>query len=95
MFDYNDEEDLLFGGSPKSKYFDVIFNANRNLVEEALSNNLKKIVALEHLLQERLSEGEDIDSLIQNYIVSNMDEVEQNLVDAYINGMGDILTQNE
>ncbi len=95
MFDFNDDEESLFGGSPRVKYFDIIFNANRNLVEEALSSNLKKIAILENLLQERLNEGEDIDTLIQNYAVTNMDKVEQDLTDAYIAGMGDILTQNE
>jgi hypothetical protein len=95
MFDFNDEEESLFGGDPRTKYFDIIFNANRNLVEEALSSNLKRIAILERLLQERLDEGEDIDSLIQNFAVTKMDEVEQDLIDSYISGMGDILTQNE
>jgi len=95
MFDFDDEEDLLFGGSPRKKYFDIIFNANRNLVEEALSENLKRIYILERLLEERLGEGVDIDRVIQNYVVENMDEVQKGLEDAYITGMGDILTQNE
>jgi ribosome assembly protein YihI (activator of Der GTPase) len=95
MFGFDEDEDALFGGSPKKKYFDVIFNANRNLVEQALSDNLKRIAVLESLLTDRLQDGEDIDRLIQNYVVENMDEVEKDLIDAYITGMGDILTQNE
>ncbi len=88
-------DDDIFGGTPRSKYFDVIFNANRNLVEEALSSNLKRIAVLEKLLEERLGDDEDIESLVQNYLIQHMDEVEHMLNDAYINGMGDILTQNE
>ncbi len=88
-------DDDMFGGTPRGKYFDIIFNANRNLVEEALSNNLKRIAVLEKLLEERLGDGEVLESLVQNYMIQNMDEVESMLTDAYINGMGDILTQNE
>ncbi len=94
MFDFGEDDDL-FGGSPKKKYFDIIFNANRNLVENALSENLKRVVILEKLLEERLNESEDIDMLIRNYAISNIDDVESMLTDAYIAGMGDILTQNE
>ncbi len=95
MFDFDEEESALFGGSPRDKYFDIIFNANRNLVEQALSDNLRRIEILERLLEDRLEEGEEIDRMIQNYAVENMDEVERALNNAYIAGMGDILTQNE
>ena len=95
MFDFDEEESALFGGSPRVKYFDIIFNANRNLVEQALSDNLRRIEILERLLEDHLEEGEEIDRLIQNYAVEHMDEVESALNNAYIAGMGDILTQNE
>jgi hypothetical protein len=90
-----DDNDELFGGSPKKKYFDIVFNANRNLVEHSLSENLKRIAILERLLEDRLEEGESVDMLIRNFAIENMDEVESMLVDMYITHTGDILTQNE
>jgi hypothetical protein len=94
MYDFN-EDDELFGGTPEKKYFDIIFNANRNLVEYALTENLKRMSILESLLEERLEEGADIDKMILNYAMSNQTKVEDDLKNSYIHGMGDILTKNE
>ena len=94
MFDFNEDDDL-FGGTAEKKYFDVIFNANRSVVENELSNNLRRMNALEHLITERLSEGEDLEKLIISHNVSNIDNIEADLKNAYIVGMGDILTQAE
>ena len=35
---YEDEDDF-FVGSPRSKFFDILFNANRDLVENALEKH--------------------------------------------------------
>ncbi len=94
MFDFN-EDDELFGGSAEKKYFDIIFNANRSVVENELSNNLRRMNALEKLLEERLREGEELEKLVVTHIASNIDTVEEDLKNAYIAGMGDILTQAE
>ncbi len=94
MFDFN-EDDALFGGTAEKKYFDIIFNANRSVVENELSNNLRRMNALEKLLEERLQEGEDLEKLVVSYIASNIESVEDDLKNAYIAGMGDILTQAE
>ena len=94
MFDFHEDDDL-FGGTAEKKYFDVIFNANRSVVENELSNNLKRMNALEHIITQRLADGEDVESLILSHNVSNIDNVEAELKNAYIVGMGDILTQAE
>ena len=89
------DEDDLFGGSPKSKYFDIIFNASRSLVENELVNNLEKIAALELLLEELLGEDKDIERIIHNFILEHQDQIESRKNDLFIEGMGNILTQNE
>ena len=94
MFDFHEDDDL-FGGTAEKKYFDIIFNANRSVVENELSNNLRRMNALERLLEERLQEGEDLEKLLITHIASNIDNVEAELKNAYIAGMGDILTQAE
>ena len=94
MYDFNEDDDL-FGGTPEKKYFDIIFNANRNLVEYSLTENLKRMSILETLLEERLEEGTDIDQMITAYFLNNQTKVEDDLKNAYIHGMGDILTKNE
>ncbi len=89
------EDDDLFGGSPSKKYFDIIFNANRNLVEFALTENLEKIAVLEMLMEEMLGEDKDLIQIIRNYSVNNMDKVSEKVTSLYIEGMGDILSKNE
>ncbi len=89
------DDDDLFGGSPKKKYFDIIFNANRNLVEEELSRNLEKLAAYELLFEEMMGEEKDIMQIIQNYIWENPDKVKEKQTSLFIEGMGDILTKNE
>jgi hypothetical protein len=94
MFDFHEDDDL-FGGTAEKKYFDIIFNANRSVVENALSDNLRKMSAMEALLEEHLGEDMDIEQLVRNYIATNIDKIESDLKNAYIVGMGDILTQAE
>jgi hypothetical protein len=89
------DDDDLFGGSPRKKYFDIIFNANRNLVEDELSRNLEKLAAYELLFEEMMGEEKDIMQIIQNYIWENPDKVKEKQTSLFIEGMGDILTKNE
>ncbi len=90
-----DDDDDIFGGSPQKKYFDIIFNANRNLVEDELTNNLRKIAALELLLEDMLGEEKDILQIVQNYIWENQEKIDQKTTNLFIEGMGNILTKNE
>ncbi len=89
------DDDDIFGGSPRKKYFDIIFNANRNLVEEELTTNLQKMAALEMLLEEMLGEEKDVMQIVQNYIWENQDRIDKKTTDLFIEGMGNILTKNE
>jgi len=50
---YEDEDDF-FMGSPKSKFFDIIFNANKNLVKEKLLDIVDRYNAMELLLEQSL-----------------------------------------
>ncbi len=90
-----DDDDDIFGGSPKSKYFDILFHANRNLVEEELTANLQKLAALELLMEEMMGEDKDIMQIVQNFIWENQDKIDKKTTDLFIEGMGNILTKNE
>lgn len=64
-------------------------------MEDELSDNLKKIAALELLLEEMMGEDKDILQIVQNYIWENQEKIDKKTVDLYIEGMGNILTKNE
>ncbi len=89
------EEDDIFGGTADKKYFDILFHANRNLVEFYLTANLEKIAIMEHMLEDKLEDGIDMDRFISNFAVNNPEIVSKRVKDLYINDMGSILTQNE
>ena len=89
------ENDPLFGGSPRKKYMDIIFNANRNLVEEHLHDNIKYMAALELLLEDMMGEDKDIVQIVRNYSYENQAKIDERTMDLLVEGMGNILTQNE
>ena len=90
-----EDEDDIFVGSPRSKYYDIIFNANQGLSEQELDKNLDKIAGMEMLLEEMMGEDKDLEQILRNFIIHNDKKIEARKIDLYINGMGNIVTQNE
>jgi len=89
------ENDNLLGRNSREKYFDIIFNTSRNLVEDELASNLHKIAALELLLEDVLGKDKNIGQIVQNYTVENNDTIVARQTNLFIAGMGNILTKNE
>ena len=89
------DDDDIFGGTPEKKFFDIVYNANRNLVQDEVNNLITKSAAMELLLEEILGEEKDVDGIIANYIANNADKLNERLNDYYIGMTGNILTQNE
>ena len=90
---YEDEEDI-FMGSPKSKFFDILFNANRNLVQEKLLEIIDRYNAMEILLEKQMGENE-LQNAIYSLLAEQPDELLEKKSDFLIATVGEILTQNE
>lgn len=88
---FNEDEDDILTGSVKSKFFDIVFNANRNLVALRLEQIVEKYVAMEQILEELGKTDQDI----QSYIFTNQDMIHKDTNNLYIELSGDILSQNE
>jgi len=86
------DDDGMFMGTPKSKFFDIIFNANRNLVENELEDLIERLCALELIAEEY---EDNLEQKIQEVKFSKSEELENRKFDAFINSMGNILSQNE
>ncbi|BCX79201.1 DUF2018 family protein [Campylobacter sp. 19-13652] len=81
----------IFDASPREKFYDIIFAANRDIVENELDKLFVRMIALEALCEKHgVSEGE-----IAGFVAENAFEIEQGLNDIYIGMSGDILSQNE
>lgn len=90
---YEDEDDF-FMGSPKSKFFDILFNANKELVKNKLLEIVDRYSAMEILLEKQMG-TEALESMIRTVLMDEMDAVMQHNNDLFISSVGEILTQNE
>jgi len=88
MFDPFDENK-----SPKDKFFEIVYNANKNLVTEELEKVFERAAILELIAQELLDE--EVETKIMEIKFNKSDEVEGTLTDLYIDTMANILTNNE
>ncbi len=94
MYNLFEDEDDIFQGSPKSKFMDIVFNANRDLVQNELDRLMRRLAAMEVLLQE--THGEDgIDRVIKSMDFERSDEIEMMAKNLYLTSVGNVLTQNE
>ncbi len=90
---FEDEEDI-FGGSPKSKFMDVIFNANNDVVRQELAKFIEKAATMEMMLEEKLG-TDDVNAAVTQYYFSHQDECDNKTKSLYVEIMGEILSQSE
>ncbi len=91
---FEDEEDIFSGGTPKKKFFDIVYNANRNLVEIELDKLVERVCLLEMMLEEHLDE-DTIEREIKTRAVTQSGELDNSKISKYIELTANILTQNE
>ncbi|QOP45452.1 DUF2018 family protein [Sulfurimonas paralvinellae] len=89
---FEDEEDI-FGGSPKSKFMDVVFNANNDIVRQELAAFIEKAATMELMLEKYV--GEDIDGAVKQYYFEHQDACDTKAKSLYVEIMGAILSQSE
>jgi hypothetical protein len=93
MYGMFEDEDDIFMGSPKSKFMDVVFNANNDIVRNELEIFIEKYAVMELMLEKHV--GDDIDTEIKKFIFQNRDSVDTKTKSLYIELMGSILSQSE
>ncbi len=86
-----EDEDDIFTGSPKSKYFDVTRTANKDIVEDEFDKLLEKVAVMELLLSKDKDENFDVNDLVKDYAFKNLDEVEEMKKGLYLELTGDII----
>jgi hypothetical protein len=79
--------------TPKDKFFEIMYHANKNLVIEELENIFKRLAALEIIAQDCL--GDDLEQKINKIMFKSYSELEDIENDLYIHTMSNILTKNE
>jgi hypothetical protein len=79
--------------TPKDKFFEIVFNANQNIVTDELEEVFKRMAALEILAEECF--GDEVEQKINEVIFTKSEELEGMETDLYIDTMAKILTKNE
>ncbi len=87
LFD-EDENDILTG-SAKSKFLDVLKNANSEIVVEELDKIIEKFAAMELLL----SQNNNFEKVLQEYIFKNSDEIHQMKKSLYMEFTSEIISR--
>ena len=81
----------IFSQSPREKFFEILFNANKNLVENELEKTFEKFIAMSEFCEKN-----GFDETSQNSFISQSQTlISERLNDIYIWLSGDILSQNE
>jgi len=88
---YLEDEDDMFVGSPKSKYFDIARQANDEIVEDETDNMIEKLAVMEILLSKDKDMDFDINRVIKQYVLENSEEVDEMKKGLYIEFTGDIV----
>ena len=70
---FEDEEDI-FSGTPKSKYWDISNQSISDLVEDEFDDVVERLAVMEAILSET-HDYEDLDKMIKQYAFEHMDKV--------------------
>lgn len=86
-----EDEDDIFMGSPKSKFFDVTRQASNEVVEDEIDKIIEKVAVLEMILSEGKAYDFDINEVIKEYKLNNTKEVESMKKGLYVEYSGEII----
>ncbi len=71
-----EDEDNIFAGTPKSKYWDFYNKLSPELAEAEFDKIVEKIAALEMMLQESIHE-EELNQRVKQYAIQNYDRMDE------------------
>lgn len=88
---FTEDEDDIFMGSPKSKFFDIVKTASSEVVEDELDKIIEKYAVLELLLTKDKDEDFDLNKFLAQYAFENADEVNNMKKGLYMEFAGEII----
>ncbi|MEJ5168236.1 MAG: DUF2018 family protein [Arcobacteraceae bacterium] len=86
---FEDENDI-FGGTPRSKFWDIANQANDELVQDAFDEIFAKFAAMEKILANHYDD-ETLEKMIKSHVLSGSSELEEHKKSLYIAFTGDIV----
>ena len=90
---FTEDDDDIFFGSPKSKFFDILEQTHRDLVEDEIDKVIEKLAILELIISQDKDEDFDINSYINEFKLDNLSEVNSAKKGLYMEVSGDIISR--
>ena len=72
---FTEDDDDIFFGSPKSKFFDILEQTHRDLVEDEIDKVIEKLAILELIISQDKDEDFDINSYLEEFKEKNQEDV--------------------
>ena len=85
-----EDEDGLFGGTPQQRYWDIFRQLNTEISEGAFDEIIERMAVMEKMLMKEHGE-EELDSVVKNYFLHNMSEIEEHKKSLYMELAGDLI----
>ena len=85
-----EDEDDIFAGSPRSKYWDIYNQVSGDLAQDEFDKIMQRMAAMECLLMKNIDE-EMINRTVDQYAFENPSEVEERKKSLYMELAGDLL----
>lgn len=86
---FEDENDI-FGGTPRSKFWDIVRQANNDLIEDQFDIIFEKFAMMEMMLQKHYSD-EEIEKIMRSLPYTENSDLENQKKSLYIAFTGDIV----
>lgn len=88
---FTEDEDDIFMGSPKSKFFDVSREASSDVVEDEWDKVIEKLAILEMMISKEEGPEFDINKKIEEFKFANEKEVNAMKKGLYVEFTGEII----
>ena len=88
---FTEDEDDIFMGSPKSKFFDVTREASKEVVEDEIDKIIEKLAVLEMIVSADKDANFDIYEYIKEYMLENSEKVKAMKKGLYVEFTGEII----
>ncbi len=90
---FTEDDDDIFFGSPKSKFFDILEQTHRDLVEDEIDKVIEKLAILELIISQDKDEDFDINSYLQDFKEKNEEDVNSMKKGLYMEFSGEIISR--
>jgi hypothetical protein len=85
-----EDEENIFGGTPKSKFWDIANTASDDLVKDQFDSFVQKYTIMENMLS-NLHGEEQLENMLKMYALENSIQLEEDKKSTYIAWTGEIV----